>query len=329
MSTLRLFLSGLLFSWAPQIISGRPATTSKADLFQNLPNIPDLTNASLSVTTIPNNFHIERAFHAAIPFLPEACLFNIIGGLRDIVLGDFDTNMPVSGFRTTLFMSPIIKLHSPATTEIPRKYVVWGLFLTSYYLHTFNAYQLSLFSLWFDEHEVGGIGIGGRVLASGGVATTPPSGGGAANALEIDYAYFGPQHTLGKGAVFMTIISALMEAAPPSAETRITQTWINFLHGEKCIFVVVPSSSSEARATFTYFHLVQVLARAAEYYEQKGRFGQLEMNVSADGVRIAQAAFSWRQVVVGERIEGLRLGLRLGLNETTTVAEEEVVDDVA
>ncbi|KAL8650022.1 MAG: hypothetical protein Q9210_004072 [Variospora velana] len=299
MSTLSLFLSGLLFSWA-QIISGRPTTTSKADLFQNLFNILDLTNASLSVTTIPSDFHIERAFHAEIPFLPEACLFNIIAGLRDTVLGDFDTNMPASAFRSTRFVSPIIKLHSPATTEIPRKYVVWGLFLTSYYLHRFNAYQLSFFSLWFNEHEVGGIGVGGRGLPSG-VATTPSP---AANTLEIGYAYFGP-HTLGKGAVFMTVISALMEAAPPSAETRITQTWINFLHGENCIFVVVPSSN--AKAAFTYFHLVELLGSAADFYEQNDRFGQLEMNVSVDGVRIAQAAFSWREVV-GE--------VGLGLNET-------------
>ncbi|KAL8961978.1 MAG: hypothetical protein Q9193_001550 [Seirophora villosa] len=305
MSTLRLYLLIILLSWAP-IISGRPASPSNADLFRTLPNILDLTNTSLSVTTIPRDFHIERLFHAPVPFLPEACLFNIIAGLRAIVSSDFNTNMPVAGFRTTRFAQPIIQTSSPAMTEIPRKYVIWGLFLTGYYLHRFNAYQLSFFSLWFNEHEVGGIGVGGRGLPSR-VTAPPPAAAVLApssNTLEIDYAYFGEQR-LGKGTVYMTIISALMEVGPPPAETRITETWINFLQGENCVFVVVPSPAGRTATTpFTYFHLAELLARAADYYEQSGRFGQLDMNVSVDGLKIAQAVFTRKEGLGGLNSDG-------------------------
>ncbi|KAL9011460.1 MAG: hypothetical protein Q9173_003696 [Seirophora scorigena] len=295
MSALRLYLSIFLLSWA-QIISGRLASASNADLSRTLPNILALTNASLSVTTIPRDFHIERLFHAPIPYLPEACLFNIIAGLRATVSGDFNTNTPVTGFRTTRFVQPIIQTSSSAVTEIPRKYVIWGLFLTGYYLHRFNAYQLSFFSLWVNEHEVGGIGVGGRGPSSRLTAPSPAAAPApSSNTLEIDYAYFGEQR-LGKGAVYMTIISALMEVAPPPAESSITETWINFLQGENCVFVVVPSPAGRTATTpFTHFHLAELLARAADYYEQSGRFGQLEMNVSVDGLKIAQAAFSRKE----------------------------------
>ncbi|KAI4188732.1 MAG: hypothetical protein LQ346_005254 [Caloplaca aetnensis] len=274
------------------IVSCAPATPSDADL-SILP--PRFTTLAHLLNSIPSDFNIERQFELAVPYLPEACFVNIIAALGDAASGDFAGSMPIANYRTTRFLQPLVKITSPDLADIQRKYIVWGLFLTAYYIRVHNEFHLSLFSLRWKGEEVGVVGLGGPRFAGGvnnSSLTTRPSSNGD---LEISRAYFGTQ-VIRKAAVFMTIASALMEAAPPPLDTRMRSIWINYMQNEQCAFVITPSQMARRAVgpIFTNEDLIDVLTKATDYFAQDDVYRQMEMNVSVAGVVLAQAAFLHR-----------------------------------
>ncbi|KAL8898393.1 MAG: hypothetical protein Q9207_006727 [Kuettlingeria erythrocarpa] len=293
MYLLRSFILPIIcFGWA-HFVSSAPITPSDADL-SILP--PRLTTPTHLLKSIPGDFNIERQFELPIPYLPEACFVNIIAALRDAASGDFAGSMPVANYRTTRFLQPLVKISSPNQADIERKYLVWGLFLTAYYIRLDGGFHFSLFSLRSGGEEVGIVGIGGPRVAGGvynsSLTTRPPSSN---NDFTISRAYFGTQ-VIRKAAVFMTIASALMEAAPPPLHTRMQSTWINYMQNEQCAFVITPSQMARSAAGpfFTNEDLIDVLTKATDYFAQDDVYRQMEMNVSVSGVVVAQAVFLHR-----------------------------------
>ncbi|KAL8926580.1 MAG: hypothetical protein Q9208_002907 [Pyrenodesmia sp. 3 TL-2023] len=276
--------------WA-HFVSFAAAAPSDANLLKPPARSTTPANLTTLLTTIPSDFDIERQFGLAVPYLPEACFVNIIAALRDAVHGDFTGRMPIANYRTTRFLQPIIKTSSPDMADIQRRYLVWGLFSTAFYLHAYKEFHLAFFSLRWKGEEVGLVGVGGQMFA-GSVTNfslmTPPSN----SDFKISYAYFGSQ-VIRKGAVFMTIASALMGAAPPPLETRIQSTWINYVKNEPCAFVVIPSETARTASGpfFTNEDLIDVLTKATDYFARDDVYRQMEMNVSISGVVVAQAAF--------------------------------------
>lgn len=281
MSRRGYFLSTILLGWA--------LTVSCSPLVKPLSSSKDFTNLTTPVASIPSDFETHPQFRFPFGFPPEACYVNMIAALREAALADFDQEMRVANYRTTKFPQPIITIRSPAMEPIPRKFVVWGLLLTAFYMRLHRAFQLSFFSLHWKGEEAGGIGIGSPPRATGTMISdlsTVPSN----RDIAVDYEFFGAQ-TLGKDAVFMTIISALSEAAPPPADTRIQETWINFLHTENCLFTVVPTEAARTTMMFTYQDLIQTLSKAADFFSDSNRYQQLSMHITFAGTKIAQAAF--------------------------------------
>ncbi|KAL9029459.1 MAG: hypothetical protein Q9196_002302 [Gyalolechia fulgens] len=279
------------------LVRARFVSCAPSDTNLSRPQPRSIYPANLThlLTSIPSDFSIERGVEFPIPYLPEACFVNIIAALRDAASGDFTGSIPLASYRTTRFLRPLIKINSPNSADIQRKYLVWGLFLTAYYLRVHNVFHLSLFSLLWKGEKVGMVGVGGPIL-TGGVTNplylTRPSSN---DEFHISYAYFGTK-VIPKGAVFMTIASALMETAPRAADTPILSTWIDYIQDEQCAFVVTPSEVARTAAGpfFTNEDLIDVLTKATDYFAQGNVYRQMELNVSVGGVVTAQAVFLHR-----------------------------------
>ncbi|KAL8850161.1 MAG: hypothetical protein Q9221_004847 [Calogaya cf. arnoldii] len=208
---------------------------------------------------------VELQFELPVAYLERACFVNLIAGLHAAANGDFTGDMAIATYRTTRFADPVIRINTPGQVDIPRKYIAWGLFLTAFFLHAHEEFNLALFGLRWQGQVVGSIGIGGP-MSNGktmSLLTTPPSNYN----LKVSHHYFGAQD-IPKGSVFMTIASALLEAAPPPLETRVQVTWINYMKDEPCAFVLTPSAAARTAAGpfFMNKHLIDVLAEAKDYF---------------------------------------------------------------
>ncbi|KAL8916559.1 MAG: hypothetical protein Q9208_008430 [Pyrenodesmia sp. 3 TL-2023] len=278
----------LLFGFSHDIACG-PAIVRSQTASDSLVNASNLANLTNRVASIPPEFHIDPELALPFEYPLEACFTNIIAALKDVAVGDFTGDMPNTNYRTTRFFQPLIKINSPGSKDIKRQFVVWGAFLTAFYLHTHKVCHMGFFSLHWKGPEVAGIGITSpRGAGQNGAVVMPPSN----DDIHVDFAFFGDARELGKGAVFMIIISALMEAAPQAADDNIYETLINFLTNEPAALIMTPSKAARevTGPHFTNTLLIGVLARVADYYAASNIYRQLELNVSVNGVMVAQGA---------------------------------------
>lgn len=284
----------LLLGLAHSIGCG-PAIVRNQATSKSLLHASRLANLTNSVASIPHDFHCEPELALPFQYPLEACFTNIIAVLNDVALGDFTGNMPNRNYRTTRFDQPLIKIHSPGSKDIRRQFVVWGSFLTAFYIHSHKVCHMGFFTLYWKRNEVAGIGITSSRDAGGQdpAVETPPSNDG----FKVNFAFFGGAQELGKGAVFMTIISSLMEVAPQATDDRIHETLINFLKNEPAAFIVTPTKAArDVRGPyFTNRMLIAALAQAANFYARNNNYIQAALNVSIDGVMVAQGAIVRRE----------------------------------
>ena len=236
---------------------------------------------------------MDHELELPIRFPPEACFLNIVAALADVALRDFTGKVHITSYRTTRFPEPFIRMNSPGLKDVETKFMVWGLFLMAFYIHTHDAFQMGFFSLQWKGAEVAGLGIAGTPrLADTAGALTPDNSG-----VKVDFAFFGGPLVLGKGSLFMTIIMSLMEAAPQGATDPIYETVINYLPNEPAAFIVTPTQRARRPRGpyFTNAVLIDALARTAEFFSASKIYRQLELNISLGGVKVAQAAFVQRR----------------------------------
>ncbi len=285
-------------SAAPPALSHDGINSAEKNLTQHL------------LASIPPDFNIEHELYLPFEYPLEACFTNFVAVLGDVALGDFAGTMATTYYRTARFAQPLIKLNSPNNRNIARRYVVWGTFLTAYYMHQHDACHMGFFTMRWKDEEVAGIGITSpkeRAASSQNAAIRIPpppqpfsnnnNNNNNNNAdVQISLAFFGDAQELGPGAVYMTIIASLMEAAPQSSRDKLHETIINYLPSEPATFIVTPTAAARADTgpSFTNAMLVDLLARAADYYAEKGVYRQLALNASIGGVVVAQAAFARR-----------------------------------
>lgn len=254
-----------------------------------------LLNGTEMTASIPTDFRIELELELTFRFPPEACFTNIIAALGSNALRDFNGKMPISNVRTTRFPEPVIKMTAPRVMELARRYMIWGLFLVAFYVHSHDACKMSFYNFQWKGVEVAGIGIAGtpsKGVAQSGTIGMPPSN----PVIHLDFAFYGGSLELGKGAVFMTIITSLLEAAPQSASDRIYQPIINYLQNEPAAFIINPTERARSARSpyFTNEMLIDSLVRATDFYVENDIYRQLEMNISIDGVLVAQGAILQR-----------------------------------
>ncbi|KAL8958759.1 MAG: hypothetical protein Q9183_005774, partial [Haloplaca sp. 2 TL-2023] len=255
----------------------------------------NLSNITTHLGAIPPEFQVVRDTQLPIRLPAEACFLNIIAAIGSIALEDFAGKTAPASYRTTRFPQPLIRINSPGLVDVERRFVVWGLFLVAYYINRYDAFNISFFSLQWKGQEVAGIGIAGSPRAPGQrLALEMPASN---DEVKVDFAFFGGPLDLGKGSVFMTIIASILEAAPQEKESTIYQTVINYLNDESAIFIVTPTkiAKSPTGPHLTNKVLLDILARAAEFYAMSNIYRQLELNISVDGVMVAQGALVQRR----------------------------------
>ena len=250
-------------------------------------------------TIIPTEFTINRRFALPVRFPPETVYFNIIAALCDVSGGDFESEMSPANYRTTRFQRPMIKIATEGEVEVPRRYIVWGLFLIAFYARANQRFSLAFFVLEWDRKEVAGIGIGDRIPTRKETSFTTASASLPLSALKddrhlvIQYEYSAGAKAFEQGAMYMTIIGALTTAAPSKLDARITETWISFLNNEPCLFIAVPSLAARtAPPYFIYEDLNLILARTSDFLVEHARYSPLSMNISIDGIQVAKAALT-------------------------------------
>ena len=248
-------------------------------------------NTTTTLGAIPPNFTIKKQFDRTYTYPPEACYINILVAMHDIAMGDWTKKMPIASYRTTKYLQPLIQVQSPRQVELWRAYMAWGLFLVAFYMDVNNFYKLSFFTLMWDDRVIGGIGVGDSPSFETPTAMVVDQDQLSDRFLSVSYEFFGNQR-FQKGAVFATLAGALLQAAPAKSSTWLRTTWISFLKGQSCAFVIIPTPVSRMLGP-SYFEirdLLDVLVKAAEYFAEHGTYRQLSMNISVDGKMVAQAA---------------------------------------
>ncbi|KAI4222139.1 MAG: hypothetical protein L6R36_006381 [Xanthoria steineri] len=271
-----------------------PAAASDHTAATPLVHARDLANPTSLTASIPPEFQMYHELELPIRFPPEACFLNIIAALADVALHDFAGKVHITSYRTTRFPEPFIRMNSPGLDDVKTKFMVWGLFLMAFYIHTHDAFQLGFFSLQWKGAEVAGLGIAGTPRLADTVGATPLNNNAV---VKVDFAFYGGPLVLGKGSVFMTIIMSLQEAAPQGATDGIYETVINYLPNEPAAFIVTPTRRARRSRgpSFTNAVLIDALARTAEFYAASNIYRQLDLNISVGGVKVAQAAFVQRR----------------------------------
>lgn len=291
-SDVMLFLkyAGLaLFTvWTPTIY-GRPALHSNVTA----------ANSSKFTTTlgalIPPDFTIDRQFAIPYSYSPESCYINIIAALCDLSAGNFKSKTRPANYRTTRFQQPLVKVASLGEVQIPRRYVIWGLFLTAFWLRANQRFTLSFFALEYRGEEVAGIGLGGQATGEEKHTAVSLLGGDVprnVRKLSVDFDFFG-EMDFGKDAVYMTIIGAVTTTAPSDVNDRITDTWISFLKDEPCIVIVIPTPAARTAAPYLIYDDLNLLfAKMADFFADQGKYRPLSASIKVDGVEVANAALT-------------------------------------
>ena len=281
----------ILVVWV-QTMYGRPA------LLSNITDADYSVSTEVLGTTIPTQFTIDRRMALPLRFPPEAGYINIIAALYDVSSNKFKSKMHPTYYRTTRFESPVIKIETHGDLDVPRRYVVWGLFLMAFYLRANQRFSFAFFILKWEGKEVAGIGIGDRIAGRTkktfmGASSLSISSLKANRQLLIRYEYTAGAPKFEQGAAYLTIIGALTTAAPSAITARITETWISFLNDEPCVFIVVPSLAVRTAPPYLlYEDLKLILAKTADFLVEHARYSPLTMNVSVDGVEVAKAALT-------------------------------------
>ncbi|KAL8798437.1 MAG: hypothetical protein Q9182_006665 [Xanthomendoza sp. 2 TL-2023] len=237
--------------------------------------------------------------------------------LKELAVGDFEEAMSVRNFVTRRFPQLSIQLYATETV-IQRKYVVWGLVLAIHNMVVHQTFQHSFALLYWKGEDIGAISFGPTPITSTVLDTQahvgvtvppklvgPPSSEAAhrlqpkgddtaaipvaANRVTVDFAYIGSN--IGLETIFMTIISALSEAATRSAASRLDGPWSSQFEGWPCHFVTKPvSPTRRTPPVYEWRWLIQVLGQATEYMVGRSDYRNLQMDIKVDGVRVGMAS---------------------------------------
>ena len=154
----RYLQSLVLLKWT-QSVTSSPFASSSSNQVMHVPYLQaSITN--LSVPEVPSSFKIRPSFYLPAPEPPEAYFLNAMTAMQEAALGDFNGNMSIGSFHSPRFPQPNIRPVVLDETSIPRKYMVWGVYLAMAYMHFHNQYGICAFALQNGPNDVGVIGFG-------------------------------------------------------------------------------------------------------------------------------------------------------------------------
>ncbi|KAL8771741.1 MAG: hypothetical protein Q9209_002932 [Squamulea sp. 1 TL-2023] len=277
------------------------------------PSIPMPSHPKLSQINIPKDFRVVPTSVASQGPSEEAFFYNTIIALKELALGDYNGNMPVQSFASMRFPEPAIQFYG-MDTVIPRKYIIWGLLISIYNMVSTADFRTRLVVLYYLNVEVGGITFGrpttvngllhrhamkggtkltGQPFNENHTATTPL----AANRVTIDLTPFGS--IIKPSNLFMTIISALSEAAPHFATTPLDGPFTSQFQTFPCRLATRPiQPPRRTPPVYEWRHLVHALGQVTEFVVGKVVSMEMTMSINVDGTTVGLAG-----IFDGERVD--------------------------
>ena len=308
-------------------VSSSPTATNNSNLLNptNMNRI-EMTQkiANLSAGGIPSDFKLQLLMGPHRPFhLPnKAYFYSAIRALELLALEDWDGVTGKRDFETTKY--PDLRILTNTRYEtIPRKYVIWALFLSCGVMKEVYGFGSVFFEMKWQEREVGGIAFDlmrkpprphllsgdfsnttevteqSRVVSSdhrnvtyssalSDVSTsqtglTVPSNAGIVSAIFIQHGGY-----LHETNIYMMILMALVDAAKEPNQHRIDRLWrssFDDYHTE--LYTIQEPPSRSQRPYYTFGVLIRSLALYAEYFVTENKFLETGMMTMVDEVPVA------------------------------------------
>ncbi|KAL8674778.1 MAG: hypothetical protein Q9168_000862 [Polycauliona sp. 1 TL-2023] len=332
----------LIFAWtrlaasAPLDANGRALPSSQGVG----PSILVPTRTDLSQIDIPEGFTIQLRY--GLPGPPPECYFyNTIIALEGVALGDYDGFMPLQHTSTHRFPTPVIQFYGMGM-GVPRKYLVWGFVMSIWKMLYTSTFKYCLVILYYHGVEVGGILYGPQEdipssllhrpakeentqtttpnllsAASDPSITTTTSNSSqsdlknitsirvAANRVTVAINPFGDP--IPPNNIYMTIISALSEAAIHPSTDRLQEPFSSQFSNMPCHFVTRPIMPARRTSPiYEWGHLIQALPQVMEYMIARPSFRESSMSIKFDGVTVGLASFFI--YIEDEGVRGLKEG---------------------
>lgn len=261
----------------------------------------------------------------------RAYYYAAIMAMKELALEDFNGVMRDQHFRTTRFPQLNVSMNTHYET-VPRKYVVWGLFLACAIMEEGTGFGWNFFSLQWQGREVAGLAFspllptpqpsdGGpdgtktttpnqvssidesKVTNSTATLGTTASQTDSPGASNDDTVAVTLQHIGGPLRdidVYMELLDAMAHAAPNPPDRRITRVWTSEFDDCHATFSTnqVPATRSEP-PHYTFRVLIESLALAAEHIVEENQYYEFGMLIKVNDVAIASALLIHKRVETG------------------------------
>ena len=292
-----------------------------------------LHSTSLAQVEVPEDFFIYPRFNPLPGPPPESYFYNTIVTLKDVALGDYNGIIPIQSISTRRYPVPVIQFYGVgAGSVLFRRYLIWGLVLSICNMLFTSTFRTSLVVLYYRDAEVGGILFGpqetGNTLlrhntTKGAIPTLPqslprskaahnpsnssnnssaPSAPLRTNRVTVVISPFGSP--ISANDIYMTIISALSEAAVPLSTDPIEEPFTSQFGTFPCYLVTRPiMPPRRTPPIYEWRHLIQALPQAMEFMVGRGVFRESSMSIKVDGVTVGLATFFAQESLGGSRLK--------------------------
>ena len=279
----------------------------------NPTDIQQITN--LGAAGIPLDFKLEHQFgpiQIGVP--PQAYYYSAIKAMKELALEDYNGVIRGETWRTDRFPRLIIEMNTHHAT-IPRKYVIWGLFLACATMETVTGFGLNFFSMQWQGREVGGLAFSpihspsplfgylanstsNQASSQDVVVTDRPStvvtSSNQTDSLQADAVSVVIAHHGGPLSMFdvmNNIEIAILTAARETLNDRITHVWTA---EEDALHTTFSTNQAQSPARsvppfYTFKVLIESLALAAEQLVAANQYYELAMVVKVDGVAVGSS----------------------------------------
>ncbi|KAL9620141.1 MAG: hypothetical protein Q9204_008237 [Flavoplaca sp. TL-2023a] len=242
--------------------------------------------------------------------------------------------MPIQATSTRRYPVPVIQFYGEGSGSVLfRRYLIWGLVMSICNMLFTSTFRTSLVVLYYRDAEVGGILFGpqepgnsllrhhttkgaipilSQSLAPGRAAHNPskssndstaptaPTAPLTANRITVVISPFGSP--ISANDIYMTIISALSEAAVPLSTDPIEEPFTSRFGTFPCYLVTRPvMPPRRTPPIYEWRHLIQALPQAMEFMVGRGVFRESSMEIKVDGLTVGLATF-----FAQENLRGLR-----------------------
>ena len=294
-----------------------------------------LPSTNLFQNPIPAEFTMTCDLILPIPFTEEAAFINIVHAMKEIAHGDFHGVMRDQKFRTERYPEPVVWVQTTSVGTVKRKYVLWGLYETLKYLYNSLTFAHSHFTLFWDDEEVGGIGLGSPTpdqlsdhhtvittsrpndATTNEVAMSEDNQSLAGRDITNNTTTLGPEtrntsltdlasrlsvvfgyrggRAMGKDDMFVGILRVFISAAIPPSNEQIRFDWAPSDTDDTPCKFTIASTGRTTPPFLQFYWVVEAVARAADYLVAANRYQLLSMVLKVDDVKVGGALLFHRQ----------------------------------